>query len=117
MGVSAAHRSTVETRTITTSRLRCRNKLELYLGRLFAARLCLEIRLGCEFIAEETGDQHRRKAAPAGIEGLRCLIEPLSLNSNAILGAFKLRLQVAEIGGGLELRIVFGDDQQMRKRR
>src|SRR5450432_4849436 len=117
MGVSAPYRSAVETRTIRTSTLRRGSNLELHLGRLFASGLCLEIRLRCEFIAEEAGDQHCWKTAPAGIESLRCLIESLPRNGNAILGALELRLQVAEVGGGFELRIVFGDGQQVRQRR
>jgi hypothetical protein len=99
MGVSAAHESAAEARTIRTINLRRRSNLKLHLGRLFAPGLCLEVRLGCELIAEETGDYHRWKTAPAGIEGLSCLIESLPLNRDAILGAFELRLKVAEIGG------------------
>src|SRR3984885_9275895 len=117
MGVSAAYWSAVETRTRRTSKPRRRSNLELHLGRLFASGLSLEVRFGYEFIAEEADDQYRWKTVPAGIERLGCLIEPLSLNGNAILGSLELRLKVAEVGGRFELRIVFGDDQQVREGR
>src|SRR5271156_6603553 len=89
MGVSAAYRSAVEARARATGRLRCRSKLKLHHGGRFAPGLCLEVRLGCEFIAEKAGDQHSGKTAPAGIESLSRLIESLSLNRNPVLSALE----------------------------
>jgi len=99
-----------------TSTLRRRKQLELHLG-AFSLRIVPGSKPWLRIYREEACHHHCWKTAPARIEGLRRLIESLSLDSDAILGALKLRLKVAEVGRRFELRIVFGDDQQVRQRR
>ena len=66
-------------------------------------------------------EQHRRQVGRerthGGVELLHRLDVAVARDGDAVLGAFELRLQVAEVLVGLEVRIVFGDDQQPRQRR
>ena len=109
IGVSTPYRIAAQTRTRGQEWRRRKSKLEVHLWRPFGSGFCQEVRLGCEFVAEETCDHHHRETVARSIEGLRCFVESLPLDSDAILCAFELRLQVAEIGGRFELWIVFGD--------
>src|SRR5207244_3342968 len=117
IGVSAACRRAADRRAKKTSTPRLRYNLKLHLGRLLASGLPLEVRLGGELASKESGHQHRGKGVAAGVESLRRFIESLAFDGDPILRTFQLRLQVAEIGGGFQIRILFADDQQTGERR
>src|SRR5436190_86066 len=68
-----------------------------------------ELRLFLE--AERHGGQVARKGAHRHVVFLHCLDVALPCDRDAVLGAFELRLKVAEVGVGLELRVGLGDHQ------
>ena len=66
-------------------------------------------------VAEGHGGEVGRELARQGVVFLRRLDEALARHRDAVLGAFELRLQLAEILVGLELRIVLGHGEQARE--
>src|SRR5579862_4963033 len=89
--------------------------LELHFRRGLGALLRLEVGLDVEAGAEEAGDQHRREALALGVEALRRLVVAHALDGDAVLGALELRLQVTEVLGGLEVRVLLDHHQQARQ--
>ncbi|KAG0946479.1 hypothetical protein G6F31_014320 [Rhizopus arrhizus] len=73
-----------------------------------------EVRLG--LVAEDLGGDHLRERADVGVVVLHLLDVTATCDGDPVLGTFQLRLQVAEVLVGLQLRIVFGDHQQPRQR-
>src|SRR5688572_6287255 len=71
-------------------------EVELHLWRGFRASSRAEVRLGAE--TEHARIEDRRERFDRGIVGLHCQIEVATLNTDAVLRAFKLRLEVAEVG-------------------
>ena len=80
----------------------------------FALVLDREVGLGLE--AEHHRGQVRREGAHGDVVVLHRLDVAVAGHRDAVLGALELRLQIAEVGVRLELRIVLGHHQQARKR-
>src|SRR6266581_1968829 len=74
-----------------------------------------ELRLVLE--AEQHGGEIARERAHRDVVLLHRLDVALARHRDAVLGALELRLEVAEVGVGLELRVALGDHQQPRQRR
>src|SRR6266852_7248258 len=91
--------------------------MERRLARCSRARLCLEIGLLVEAVAEEASEEGRRKTVALGVDLARRIVEAHALDRNAVLGALELRLQVAEVRRRLELGVLLRNDEQPRQRR
>ena len=74
------------------------------------------VKLGLTSMLEHHRRQVGRELAHRRVELLHRLDVAVARDGDAVLGAFELRLQVAEQRVGLEVRIVLGDDQQPRQR-
>src|ERR1035437_3954540 len=72
-------------------------------------RLLLETEQHCGQVARERAHHH--------VVLLHCLDVAVARDRDAVLGALELRLQIAEVGVRLQLRIILGDHQQPRQRR
>src|SRR5581483_233919 len=94
-------------------RTRRRSKIHLRRTGDFALVFDREVRL--RFEAEDHGRQVGRKGTDRDVVVLHRLDVTVARDRDAVLRALELRLQIAEVGVGLELRIVFGDDQQTRQ--
>src|SRR3954471_14156266 len=89
---------------------------EIHLGRLGDLTLVLDREVCLRLVAERHRGQVRRELAHGDVVLLDRLDVAVARDRDAVLRALELRLQVAEIGVGLELRIVLRDHQQARKR-
>src|SRR3569623_1614204 len=86
-------------------------------GRGRNAFLVFDRERGMHLVAEHLGRQVGRKAARERVVFLHALDVALACDRNPVFGAFELRLQIAEAGIRIQLRIVFRDRHQSRPRR
>src|ERR1700728_4602014 len=90
-----------------------RSRIEIHFrrGRNFLFVLDRKIRL--LLVSEHHRGQVVRKGADADIVILHRLDVAVARHGDAVLGAFELRHQIVKQRVGLQLRIVFGDDQKL----
>ncbi len=63
-------------------------------------------------MAEHRSEERGGEALLRGVVGLHGLVETAALDGDAVLGALELGLEVTEIGGGLQVGIALGDDEE-----
>ncbi len=88
--------------------LHLRLEIELYLYRFCSLFGGGEVALLLK--AGDGGNDAVREAAQHGVVALHSFVELAALHGDAVLGAFKLRLQVAEALGGSECRVALDGD-------
>src|SRR2546428_146238 len=89
-------------------------ELELHRRCLLRPGRGLEVRLLLE--AHHPGEEGRGEALPRGVVLLRLLVEAHALDRDAVLRALELRLEVAEVLVGLQVRIALHDHEQTGER-
>src|SRR6185369_5339031 len=89
---------------------------ELDLGRRGDLALVLDGEIGLGLVAERHRGQVRGELTHRDVVLLDRLDVAVARDRDAVLRALELRLQIAEVGVRLELRIVFRDHQEPRKR-
>src|SRR5262245_20095941 len=93
---------------------RCGRRLaevELDLRRLLRpGRDRLEVRLLLE--SEESRDHVCRELLQHGVVALGRVVEAASRHGDAVLGAFELRLEIAEVLAGAELGVALRNDEE-----
>src|SRR5688572_5138588 len=89
---------------------------EINFGRSGDGLLVLDRELRPLLVAEDHRREVGREGAHGGVVLLRGLDEAVARHGDAVLGALELRLQLAEVLVGLELRIVLRHHQQARQR-
>ena len=94
--------------------LRFAAEVEFHLRRLFRASLRLEIRPLLE--TEGSGIEHSRDALDLRVVALHDFVEATSLDRDAVLSAFELRLQSLKTGVCLQIRIALNDHHQPPER-
>src|SRR3954462_6369018 len=72
-------------------------EIEFHLGGVFRTGFGGEVGLFLE--AHDPGEEHRRHAPDRGVVVARQVVEPAALDTDAVLGALELRLQLLEICG------------------
>src|SRR5712671_29641 len=95
---------------------RSRRRIEIHLRRDRNFLLVLDREIRLLLVAEHHRRQIVRKGADADVIFLHRLDIAVARHGDAVLGALKLRHQVAEQRVRLELRIIFGHDEQSRQR-
>src|SRR5690606_646805 len=91
-------------------------RAEVDLGRRGDRALVLDGEVRLHLVAEEHRRQVGREGAHRDVVALHRLDVAVPRHGDPVLGALELGLQVAEIGVGLELRVVLGDDEEPRER-
>src|SRR6185436_778602 len=89
---------------------------EIDLGRLGDLALVLDGEIGLGLVAECHRGQVRGELTHGDVVLLNRLDVAVACDRDAVLRALELRLQIAEVGVRLELRIVLRDHQEPRKR-
>src|SRR5688572_9059310 len=89
-------------------------EVEVHVRRALRPRGRPEVRLLLE--SHHSREQRGREAEARGVVGLRGLVVPVALHVDAVLGAFELGLQVAEVRVGLELGVALHHHHQARQR-
>src|ERR1017187_169157 len=84
--------------------------VELDLRRLVGALGRLEVRPVLE--AREVRDDDRRERTAQGVVGLRHVVEAAALDRDAVLGPLELRLKIAVVLVGLQLRVLLDGDEK-----
>ena len=67
-------------------------------------------------MAEHAGEDDGGEALDGDVVGLDGFVEAATLDGDAVLGALELDLEVAETGGGFQVGVALGDDEQAGER-
>src|SRR6187402_678698 len=97
-------------RSFKGGRLRLLVEVEGNRRRCVGAGLGREVGLLVE--AHDAGEEDRRHALDRGVIVPGELVKPAALDADAVLSPLELGLQLLEVGGRLEARVIFGYDEQ-----